>query len=809
MSRSPRGDPKPRVPGVLSRRPATAWPDGILHHGFRFLLLLFAGGLITVLFPPADRPRMARYEVGSVADETILARIPFAVPKTAEELERETQEARASIPPTFNYRPEAVDTMVSRLEAFFAQIDSIGESGETGGVVRYLAERSIRPTRLQLDILLDAESRGVLRTTAVRAARQVLPRGVADNAELDGLTTTILVVREPDGRERTAERADVLSPREFLEQAVELLPAAALPELQQLLRLILIQHQEHSFELNIAATELDRDAAARAVPTMKQDVKVDEAIVRANTQVSARDAEVLDAYTAALANAGLLEEGGMDVTPFFGAGLLNVLLLAVFGLLLFFFRNEIYSNVRWMLLMAALVAAYFGVAAVVARNALPTELLPIAFVALAVAVLWDGRMALVLVTVLAVLTGVQSPFSGMGVVAVTLVGGAAAALSVRAVRRRSQTWVFIALITAAYALVLLALGMVHERDPGSLLVGLGAATGNATLSAILAMGFIPVFELFTGITTDQTLLEWADPNRPLLKRLSMEAPGTYAHTINVANLAEAAANAIGASGLLCRVGLYYHDVGKMLRPQYFVENQPEGRNPHDRLKPETSAAIVKEHVVEGLKLAQDAKVPDVVAAFIPEHHGTQRISFFWEKAKEEYGEEGLDIEDFTYPGPRPQSRETAIAMLADAVESATRALQDPTPERVRDLIENLVDSRMVEGQLDEAPITLRDIRQIKEQFIKVLSGIYHHRIDYPQTKHLTEAPEPPPTPAPTDPEPEPPPADGRKPHDARGSEPQDREEERPEEEEDEPAPASAPRGRGGGGGRSPPGAGGS
>jgi putative nucleotidyltransferase with HDIG domain len=219
----------------------------------------------------------------------------------------------------------------------------------------------------------------------------------------------------------------------------------------------------------------------------------------------------------------------------------------------------------------------------------------------------------------------------------------------------------------------------------------------------------------------------------------MEAPGTYAHTINVANLAESAASAIGANGLLCRVGLYYHDVGKMLKPHYFVENQPDGRNPHDRLKPETSAQIVKEHVVAGHKMAVEANVPEVVTDFIVEHHGTQRIGFFYEKAKEEYGEENVDVADFTYPGPRPRSRETAIAMLADSVESATRALQDPTPERIRGLIDSIVESKIAHHQLDDAPLTLQELSRIKEQFAKVLSGVYHHRIDYPQTRHLTRS----------------------------------------------------------------------
>ena len=200
-----------------------------------------------------------------------------------------------------------------------------------------------------------------------------------------------------------------------------------------------------------------------------------------------------------------------------------------------------------------------------------------------------------------------------------------------------------------------------------------AVAGNATVSALLAVGFLWVFELFTGITTDQTLLEWADPTRPLLRRLSMEAPGTYAHTINVANLAEAAANEIGANGLLCRVGVLYHDVGKMLKPHYFVENQHDGRNPHDKLKPEMSASIIREHVTEGVRLAREEKVPELVLQFILEHHGTQRIGFFYEKAREEEGP-GVDPARFTYPGPKPQSKETALVMLADSVESAAREI---------------------------------------------------------------------------------------------------------------------------------------
>ncbi|MBW3534718.1 MAG: HDIG domain-containing protein, partial [Gemmatimonadetes bacterium] len=730
---------------MLSRPPRRTWPDRVVHHGARVLLLVVLAGAVTALFLPTDRMQVERYEVGMVAEESVIAQVPFSVPKTPGELERDRAEAMTAVPPTFNYEPQMADSVESRLEGFFRRMAVVSDTGSMANLQGLLQGSSIQLTPDQTELLRDPENFRLLRDAALQAAREMLPLGVVDGAELEQVTTESITVRQEteqgDLMERSVDTAQVVSTREFLPRAVGLLPAGAPPDLQQILRLVLIQFVEPTYRPNVPATELDRDAASRSVPTTKQSVLEGEAIVRANEAITPATLEKLTAYEEQLRTRGMLESEGIQWAPLVGAALLNLLVLSVFGLLVFFFRQEIYHNFRWMALMALLVAAYFAVAAVIAGNALPPELLPIAFVALAVSVLWDGRMALVLVLVLAVLTVMQQPFGRIPILVVTLVGGASAALSVRAVRRRAQTWIFVAIIAAAYSAVLLALVLSGQLDPASFWVSAAAAGGNAVLSAVLAMGFLPVFELFTGITTDQTLLEWADPNRSLLKRLSMEAPGTYAHTINVANLAESAANVIGANGLLCRVGLYYHDVGKMLKPHYFVENQPDGRNPHDRLKPDTSAAIVKEHVVEGYRMAREAKVPDVVADFIPEHHGTQRIGFFWEKAREEYGEESLKPEDFTYPGPRPRSRETAIAMLADSVESATRALQDPTPERVRDLIHNIVEAKIADGQLDEAPLTLREVAQIKEQFVKVLAGIYHHRIDYPQTKHLTDAPD--------------------------------------------------------------------
>jgi putative nucleotidyltransferase with HDIG domain len=698
-------------------------------------------GLATLLFPPDSRLRMEQYSEGMIAESDVLADVQFTVPVGPDELERARREARQAVPPTLEYHPEAADSTEAALEVFFGRIDLNRNRGPEA-VASILTERSIAATPEQVGLLIDEEVFPEIRDAALTATRQILSAGVADGSDLSGAGTSRVTIRDSEGGgERSVDRESVVTAREFLEQAVSLLPSSLPPDAQDILRLVLIQHMEYTYRLNLAATELDRDGAARAVPTVKQTVLQGEAIVRANEQITPAALERLTAYQAALRNEGLLDDTvDLRFTPILGAGLLNLLILAVLGVFIYFFRSEVYQETRWILLVALLVGVYLLGAGLVLRNGWPVEALPVVFSALAVAVLWDGRMALVLASVLAVLSAVQTGLQGPSVLVPTFVGGAVAGMSVRVVRRRAQTWLFIALIFAAYAWSVLALALVYSRGLEELGVSLAAAAGNTVLSALLAMGFVPVFEWFTGIIADQTLLEWGDPNRPLLRRLSMEAPGTYAHTIQVVNLAEAAATSIGANGLLCRVGLYYHDVGKILKPHYFVENQPEGRNPHDRLKPDTSAAIILEHITEGYKLAKDEGVPDVIADFILEHHGTQRIGFFYEAAVEEYGAENVDPEDYQYPGPRPQSKETAIAMLADTVESATRALKDPTSERIRGLIDSVVEAKISSGQLDQAPLTFREVSTIKKAFAKVLGGVYHQRIDYPQTRHLTEAP---------------------------------------------------------------------
>ena len=619
--------------------PLDAWTARLARHWVQLLLFFLVALAVTLFFPPSTGLRVSSYEAGMVAEEDVIASLSFAVPKTLDELGFERSSAALAVPPTFELDPGAADSTAVSLTRFFEAVDSVEVADDPAlALDELLLAVGLSLPEAQAEVLLDPEPRALLAETALRAAEELLRGGVLDDAaRLDPAFTGRILVVSPEGGERYITRDDALTSGAFYERAAGLLPEGTGSEVNDLLRLSLIRFMVPTLRYDPVATQVDRDAARRAVPVLRANVLEGEAVVRANQQLGDAEIERLRAYEEALRTEGQLEDPRLRVRGLAASMTMYLLILAIFGILLFFYRPDIYWRRRWIVLLGFLVLFFTGISGLVARYELPPELLPIAFVSLAVAVLWDGRLALGLAAAMAAIIGIQEPFQGAQAWLPVWVAGSAAALFVRAVRRRAQTWIFIAIIFLAYTGTIVALGVLASRSAEGIMYSLGYAGINSVVSAILAMGFLPVFEWFTRITTDQTLLEWADPNRPLLKRLAMEAPGTYAHSINVANLAEAAAGAIGANGLLCRVGVYYHDVGKVKKPQYFIENQPGGSNPHDDLEPAASAAIVRAHVTEGERMAREAGLPEVLVDFITEHHGTQEISFFYERAKEDAG----------------------------------------------------------------------------------------------------------------------------------------------------------------------------
>lgn len=358
--------------------------------------------------------------------------------------------------------------------------------------------------------------------------------------------------------------------------------------------------------------------------------------------------------------------------------------------------------------------------------------MPVAAASILVAMLLSARLAVIVAVVLSVLYGVINNFS-FDEVAVKLMGsvaGVAAAVNIRSRRDIARAGLWVA---AAQGMTVLSVGLLRGWSVGHLTVAFGWVLASGVASAVIVSAVLPTLETFFSRLTPMKLLELCDVNHPLLRRMSLEAPGTYHHSLIMASLASAAAESIGANALLCRAGAYFHDIGKMTKPEYFVENQGALGNPHDPLPPSMSRLVIQSHVKEGLVLARQYNLDKAVADFIGTHHGTSRIEYFYRRALErtEGDLEEVDEDDYRYPGPKPHSRETAILMLADGVEASVRALQDTTPQRIRDQIRKIVDQKTADGQFDHVPLTFQDLHRISDSFFNTLTGVYHSRIKYP------------------------------------------------------------------------------
>jgi hypothetical protein len=410
---------------------------------------------------------------------------------------------------------------------------------------------------------------------------------------------------------------------------------------------------------------------------------------------------------------------------------LLAVLLAIFVLHL---RTPLIAQARLLVLIAFLILIFAAGAKTLGdRQTILHYLYPISAAAMLLAVLVDSTVALGAAVTLAVAFG----FFARGSLELTmyaLAGGVIASLSLGRIERLPAfLWsgVFVAAANAAVVAIFRALAL--EKDASVWGISLLAALGNGALSGLIALGSLFVLGKLFGITTSLELLDLARPTHPLLKKLLVEAPGTYHHSLIVGQLAEQGAQRIGADALLVRLAAYYHDVGKTREPQSFVENQMDGINIHDTLDPKTSAGIVIDHVTRGIALAKKYGIPARLREFIPQHHGTTLAAYFHRKAIKANGvNASVDEKDFRYPGPKPQSRETAILMLADGVEATTRAERPTTPEQIHAIIDRIFNERLRDGQLDESDLTLRDLQQVKEAFFGVLQGLYHPRVRYPE-----------------------------------------------------------------------------
>ena len=655
-------------------------------------------------------------KVGDLAPGDI--RAPRALTFTNDILTGEAREAaRQAVTPQYDYTSERAITIAAvQLSAFTRQVSPLDTA--------FAPQTSAAQRQALLDAILPALSdaaRTVLQTMlpARWAPLRAEAARVLDVTERDELRDTEVA----QARERlSAQMAGELSNGERTLAAELIAP-------------LLAPNSSFSAE----RTQQERDRQASAVAPVIENIVQGEVIVRGGTKITQVDLARIRALG--------LDVRQPDVAAFGGWLLLSGLLVAMLIAWLRLFRPEYWHRNNVVLLLWLLIAlTTFALQLTQGRAALPF-ILPVAAVGLLVTVLLDAETAILVTAIIAIVTGaVNGPSLEIGSYA--MLGGLAGIL---AIRRGDRLQTFIqagAAIFVVQAVVVTAFSLLGERDLTGVVQLIGAAAISAGGAAVAAVGSFAVLGNVFGLLTVFQLLELANPSQTLLRRLLVETPGTYHHALMVGNLAERAAETIGADPLITRVAAYYHDVGKLANPVAFIENQSGGENVHDMLEPEESAAILKQHVADGIDVAYQSRLPKAIIAFIPQHHGTAVMGYFYGKAREEaaasYGgldtEEGrraadaVDVRKYRHAGPKPQSREAALLMLADGVEASVRSLSSRDEPAIRSMVARIISDRMEDGQFDECDLTLRDISRAQEAFVSQLLGMYHQRVAYPQSK---------------------------------------------------------------------------
>ena len=479
----------------------------------------------------------------------------------------------------------------------------------------------------------------------------------------------------------------------------------------------------------------------KQVPRSKGVVLERELIVDANIRITEDVLQKLNSLTIAIDNQNKGRSLN-NVWNYLGRVILLSIVISLFFTFLYMYRIDVFNDSKMILLMSIVILLQMFLAYLIITYFEFSEyLVPVAVGAMTLTILFDARIGFMSTVAVSILVGLMMG-QNIDFVITSLFISTVGVYNIRKLRKRSQLFTTMFALIGSSLIVVIALGLFKEQTWSNIFLDIQLLTLNSFLAPILTYGLIGISEMVFEITTDLTLIELLDYDRPLLKRAQRETNGTFNHSIVVGNLAEACATAIGAHSLLCRVGAYYHDIGKMVKPDYFIENQYIADNKHDVLKPTMSAKIIRNHVNDGLQLAKEYGLPKIVSDFIPMHHGTTRVEYFYRQALAEVNgdKSKIDESQFRYPGPKPNTKETGILMICEAIEAAVRSIKDPDIMKIEAMIDKIIKQRVDDGQLSECPLTLDELNKIKGTvdgntgMLHVLRGIYHIRIEYPDDK---------------------------------------------------------------------------
>ena len=679
----------------------------------RLLMYVLGTAVVIGLFEVAIVPMRYSLQVGMVPTTTI-----SATKDVVDELstEQKRKEAAAQVTPTYRFQEGITEEVMSDFDQIFAQLRAVRQyagtlSDNSGTKVYTKEELAYARELLTLITLSDYQLTSLMRCKTEELEEAYTLLYAVLQSTMQGHVT--------EGQESTA----VYNIRQIVNYRISITLG------QNIVPAVLNACVMANMIIDQEVTEAAREAAREAVEPViyKQGQNI---VVRGQGRITANQ-------LAMLSTLGLLSSGEVDMTIYLGAALLVALVMAVTLFLLRYDReNSVLEDTAKILLLFTVFIVTLTVS-LVARVA-NAYLAPTVLCALLMTALLGLRPAVICNAALTVLVaavaagGSEEYTEKMVTMIVTgLLSGTAAALLMN--RKTSRLWV---LLSGAVAggidfLCILAIGLMTNSELSSAMAHSAWMCGGALIGALLCIGFQPLLEMVFNLPTPMKLMELSNPNQPLLRRLLLEAPGTYHHCTIVSNLAEAAAEAIGANPLLARVGGYYHDIGKLKRPSYFTENQMGGVNAHDHVDPYVSAAIITSHTRDGVALAKAYRLPEAVQQIIAQHHGNTPVMFFYHKALQQANGTPVDINVFRYDGHPPTTKEAAIVMLCDTIEAAVRTMKNPTPEGIEEFIVKLVRGKLEDGQLSDSPLTLRDIERICAAASQVLVGVFHERIEYP------------------------------------------------------------------------------
>jgi putative nucleotidyltransferase with HDIG domain len=686
--------------------------------------------LAMLLFPPSAISPGSEYREGAVSDKQIIAPFEFSILKDDAQYEAEKKAAGEAVPPVFTIDSQQTTRYMARLAALRQAV---------------VAHQSGRRATLDLsalpDVKLSAPTRATLASPRTglevveaveRFAGRILEAGILRSkktVEVAGYDT----VRVRSESTTLAVPVSALLDRSSIASKAGSEAGAAFPgnhPAGAAFVEIATQFIDINAHYDAVRTDLERVRARDAVSRFEGVVLQGERIIGSHDRITAEHVKKLRSLEYYKRGLGETTSGFERSLPYASKFVIVSLFLVVFWAYLHTRRRKILAERHMIVLLALtslLVLALGSLVVNVLR--LPPFLIPIVVVPFLITLLLDDEVALlagIITTLLiATLAGLDLVFIVASLAAVTT-----GVYTVIGVRHRRQFYRSMLFVSAAYVAAIFAAGFGSNLPGSMVLLSAGYGILNSFVSVLIAMALLPVLESLFGLTTNITLLELSDLNRPLLKRMMIDAPGTYHHSMVVGSLAEAAAEAIGANSLLARVASYYHDIGKISKPEYFVENQRNARSRHDKLTPTMSCLILESHVREGVEMAEQEKLPRVIRQLIKEHHGTSLMAFFYQKALEIDSDAPSD--EFRYPGPKPSTKEAAIMMLADSVEAASRSLSNPTPSRIRGVVSRIVENRATEGELDECGLTMSELTKIRESFIPILISIFHARPSYPE-----------------------------------------------------------------------------